>query len=253
MKWFKHLSNSMDDEKIAALICNGGMEMYGYWWAVLEIVARHVDKNNKCSVAYPIAHWSRLLYTPYQRVTNVLGNLEATGLLQLSKEGTTYTVTISNLLKYRDEYSKKSGVSPDKKPTDSGAKKQKQNIDTEKDNTTTTTRAENQLLESFKSHRSDLERLFPDINLDVAMAKLITRRGDGPILLDPYETILKWMQTEFKPVGGTNANGKGNTDNSGATGNSGRSGASDGSEGAELYDEETIAFCSRDWPEPGTV
>jgi hypothetical protein len=135
------------------------------------------------------------------------------------------------------------------KPLRSQEQEQEQEQDKEQDKPTPATRVQEQLPESFEARRSDLERLFPDINLDVAMAKLLIRKRDSTTLLDPYETILKWMQTEFKPAGGNNANSKGNTHNVGR-GNSGRTSPSNGSEGTSLLDdEETIAFCSRDWPE----
>jgi hypothetical protein len=50
--------------------------------------------------------------------------------------------------------------------------------------------------------RIDLERLFPVIDLDVALEKLMNRCRGKPCLLDPYDRVLKWLQSEFKPVKG---------------------------------------------------
>lgn len=100
-----------------------------------------------------------------------------------------------------------------------------------------------QLTETFEKKRQKLEKLFPLINLEVAMEKLINKRRDGPLVIDPYETIIKWMQNEFKPAAGVGdgSNGKSNTG-----GNTGRSGAAAGGQGSGFVDdEETHAFCNR--------
>ena len=45
-----------------------------------------------------------------------------------------------------------------------------------------------------------LKELFPDINLEVAVEKFMNRCRNKPCFLDPYESLLKWLQTEFTPV-----------------------------------------------------
>jgi hypothetical protein len=65
---------------------------------------------------------------------------------------------------------------------------------------TTTSRAQDQISKAFFENRPALEKLFPDIQLDIAIAKLINHHRDGPVLLDPYQTVIKWCQQEFKPV-----------------------------------------------------
>lgn len=260
---------------IQVLESKWGNDGYAFWFKLLEMIGSHEDHYIDCRKP---AEWelltarTRVSYETATEIVDMLSKLDAIDCFLWTKHNVIFCLKF--LGRIEDAYRKRkeklptlekvyaalnialnefpAEETPQNEQTDAGSTERERERERES-NTTTTTRVQDQLTESFESHRSDLERLFPDINLDVAMAKLIARRGDGPILLDPYETILKWMQTEFKPVGGTNANGKGNTHNIGATGNSGRSGASDGSEGAELYDEETIAFCSRDWPEPGTV
>ena len=64
---------------------------------------------------------------------------------------------------------------------------------------TTATNAREQLVVAIEEHLPDLERLFPDINLPVAVEKLLAKHHDGPLLLDPYLTALKWLQAEFPP------------------------------------------------------
>lgn len=70
--------------------------------------------------------------------------------------------------------------------------------------------ASDQVRTASTERRADLERLFPGIDLDVALEKLMNRCRGKPVLLDPYETVLKWLQSEFKPVRG-DASGAGTT------------------------------------------
>lgn len=59
--------------------------------------------------------------------------------------------------------------------------------------------AREQLSEVVEEHREDLVRLFPDIDLPVAIEKLLHHFRKDERLLDPYATALKWFQREFKP------------------------------------------------------
>ena len=110
MRWFKHMTDTKSDEKIASLISMAGMEGYGFYWSIIEMVAKQIDKgSDKCSVTYPLPYLSRQLYLHHNKVSNLLGKLQVTGLILLSKSevngGVSYTITCPNLLKYRDEYS----------------------------------------------------------------------------------------------------------------------------------------------------
>lgn len=114
MKWFKHMTDSQDDEKLSDLIAEGGLEAYGFWWRLLEIVASQMGKDGeKCSATYSMARWSQLLYCHHHTVGKYIGKLQVRGMVrgevELGKGYSKLTVTIPNLLKYRDEYSKKSG------------------------------------------------------------------------------------------------------------------------------------------------
>lgn len=137
MKWLKHMTATRRDEKIAAFMdgARNPIEAYGFWWMVLEIVAEQMEPGDeKCSVTYSLPHWSRLLYSHHHKVITLLGNLEGNGLVTLqygSSNGVKLiTVTIPNLLKYRDEYSRKSGQSsgatPDTLLTKKETKKEKE-------------------------------------------------------------------------------------------------------------------------------
>jgi hypothetical protein len=131
MRWLKHMSRTRKDEKIARLIGEHGHRMYGIYWSVVEVVAETLDPKTHPhpSVTYPISEWSHLLSLRGSLVMSSLSTLAVTRLVTVERSGSDVTVTIPNLLKYRDEYSQRSGQAPDTLPS----KIQKQNTDTDKE------------------------------------------------------------------------------------------------------------------------
>jgi hypothetical protein len=118
MRWLKHMTSSWDDEKLARLVGAGGMQglaHYGLYWRINEIIASQMEgKSPSCSVCYPVSVWSRLLVTRGSLVFSTLSTLAVTHLVTVERDGDDIRVTNRNLLKYRDEYSRKSGHTPDK-------------------------------------------------------------------------------------------------------------------------------------------
>jgi hypothetical protein len=120
MKWFKHMAASADDEKLAALVGDGGeagLALYGAYWRMAEIVALQMEgKSPSCSVTYPVWRWAQKLFTRKSHLCSILSRLKKEGLLVLEgdpKTDQSVTVRMPNLLKYRDEYSRKSGQAPE--------------------------------------------------------------------------------------------------------------------------------------------
>jgi hypothetical protein len=113
MKWVKHMTASWDDEGLSRLVGKGGLQglaKYGLWWRVVEIVAAQVGpKESNTTVRYSITKWSLLLSLRGSLVFSALSTLTLTGGVTVERDGNEITVTIPNILKYRDEYSRKSG------------------------------------------------------------------------------------------------------------------------------------------------
>ena len=123
MKWLKHMTANWDDEKLANLVGEGGdsgLALYGAFWRMAEIVASQMDgPAPSCSVSYPVWRWVRLMSVRKSYLSSILTRLQKEGLLVLEgdpKADQTVTVKMPNLLKYRDEYSKKSRQAPDNVP-----------------------------------------------------------------------------------------------------------------------------------------
>lgn len=125
MRWVKHMTASHDDEKLADLIDRYGHAGYGLWWLVVEIVGARLE-GGEPEVTYPVSKWSHLLSVRGSHVSQTLSKLAVTHLVTVVRHDDDITVKIPNLLKYRDEYSRKSGHDPDSVRTKEVEQKQKQ-------------------------------------------------------------------------------------------------------------------------------
>ena len=113
------MTASWDDEKLASLVGEGGdsgLALYGAFWRLAEIVAAQMDgKNPSCSLSYPVWRWAQRLSIRKSYLSSILLRLQKEGLVVLEgdpKCDQTVIVKMPNLLKYRDEYSKKSRQTP---------------------------------------------------------------------------------------------------------------------------------------------
>ena len=124
MKWFKHMTASWDDEKLASVVGKGGdsgLALYGAYWRIAEIVAAQMEgPHPSCAVSYPVWRWSQLLFVRKSYLCSILLRLKKEALLVVEGDPNSdqsIIVKMPNLLKYRDEYSKKSGQNQDNVPS----------------------------------------------------------------------------------------------------------------------------------------
>ena len=122
MRWFKHMSALSRDEGVMRYIDACGkdaVEGYGFLMFVIEVIAEQLDsKSANCSVTCNLRQWSRITYSHHHRVAKYLGKLPEIGWVTVEKCGAKFKVTISKLLEWRDEYQRKSGLSPEKVAAD---------------------------------------------------------------------------------------------------------------------------------------
>src|SRR5262245_2336655 len=88
MRWLKHMTATRQDERIADYLneCGPALahEGYGFYWALLEVVASHVENGtNKCSATYPLAMWSKMLFCHHHKAAKYFGKLAKAGLIKL--------------------------------------------------------------------------------------------------------------------------------------------------------------------------
>ena len=118
------MTTTWEDDKVADIVGEFGLEGYGFWCRLLDIIAYQMDGSDKCWAEYTLSQWANLFYCHHHKVSNYLSKAEVRGMVNLEygeskvrgKVQSKVKVTIPNLLKYRDEYSKKSRQTPDKNP-----------------------------------------------------------------------------------------------------------------------------------------
>ena len=133
MRWFKHLSNAHNDEDMAELMDEFGAEGYGVWWLILEKIASQMDKTERCFARYSLKKWAKSCQVSakkFQKIANFLSKLEKLSTEKCKKNPGFLIIECRNLLKFRDEYTKKSGQSQDKRRKKS-ASCQEQETETE--------------------------------------------------------------------------------------------------------------------------
>lgn len=114
MRWFKHMAGTRRDERIAAFIDEHGFEGYGFYWSLLEVIADSMLPGDiKCERGYSLTRWAQFLQTHPNKVRKYFDALAEHGLVKVLSTESRIVVAAPNLAKYRDEYSRKSGQSPD--------------------------------------------------------------------------------------------------------------------------------------------
>lgn len=136
MRWFKHMAGSWDDEKLAGLVDQHGLEGYGFWWRVVEVVAAKVDKSEQTSAEFPAKKWGSLLGLSPKKFRMLAECCATLGLFSLEFSQNSIRIDMPNILKFRDEYTekeaRKSGASRDKLRS-SRARSSETDTDTETD------------------------------------------------------------------------------------------------------------------------
>jgi hypothetical protein len=128
MRWLKHLSTARNDEKLIEFRELYGLEGYGFWWMLCEIVAEQMNGSEKCKVSLPVKSWLRISgvyhYKKFKDMVVHLNNISlisaqsfdnVSSISDLSVKDV-LIISIPNLLKYRDEYSQKIGTKSGQNP-----------------------------------------------------------------------------------------------------------------------------------------
>lgn len=128
MRWFKHMTAARRDEKLVRLQDEFGVEGYGIYIMILEIIAEQMDGDSeKCSVAFSERFWRKEIGILPKKLKNFVTFSKKIGIFSVKTEGDQIDISCPNLLKYRDEYAtkrarenaEKSGQTPDNVRSDS--------------------------------------------------------------------------------------------------------------------------------------
>lgn len=106
MKWFKHQANARNDERISQLEDKCGIEGYGFYFKMLEIVAEVIDATDRHEVVYSLTRWGRQANITSKKFLFLSQCCADVGLMIVQRDGDNITVKIPKLLKYRDNHTK---------------------------------------------------------------------------------------------------------------------------------------------------
>lgn len=107
MKWFKHFSDASDDEFLAGIEEEFGLEGYARWWKLLEKIASQMDTPGKCSASYSWVKWQSLLKGKRNKLETFLERCENESKLILKRSGNVLEIKCPKLLELQDNYLKK--------------------------------------------------------------------------------------------------------------------------------------------------
>lgn len=130
MKWFKHQATARNDERIARLEDKAGLEGYGFYFKMLEIVAEVIDSTNRHEVTYSLSRWGRQVNVTTKKFVFLVQCCHDVGLMIAQRVDDDMIVKIPNLLKYRDNHTKNLQVTSkqeEEEETDIEEKKKEQN------------------------------------------------------------------------------------------------------------------------------
>lgn len=133
MRWFKHLTDASDDEFIHSLEAEFGLAGYARWWKLCEIIGRKLKPTDtSATVTLPLPVWESYLKAKRKQLVSYLIAIEKQGRIKFEVAGELLRIELPKLLKFRDEYRRKSGhttkETPDKvldKNTDTDNREQK--------------------------------------------------------------------------------------------------------------------------------
>jgi hypothetical protein len=137
MRWIKHLTGAHQDEKMARLVAELGLEGYGFYWLVLETVAGQIEAgSDRTSVSYPIAFWRKTTGFSIKKLRIFVENCADLGIIAADFSENSLTISIPNILKYRDEWSRKKGQNSGVTPEQLRSKDSDTDTETEEDSRT---------------------------------------------------------------------------------------------------------------------
>lgn len=122
MRWLKHLSMAHADQQVALLLEEHGPEPYGAWWLIIEHIAAPMERDRMTPEAtHSEQSWAGIIHVSRKNVRRIFQILEKSRLITTSTIDGRIRIEVRNILKYKDEYSKKSGQttasSPETPPT----------------------------------------------------------------------------------------------------------------------------------------
>lgn len=111
MKWFKHMSNANRNEHLCALKALMGMEGYGMYWSLLELIAENMDEKNDTKIRYSEVFYRKFFAISdkkLQKFFKICANFKLFSIeFQKNSEknpGDFVTIDCPKMLEHRDDW-----------------------------------------------------------------------------------------------------------------------------------------------------
>ena len=120
VRWMKHLTMAHDDEVVAELLETCGAEFYGVFWLLCEHIAAPMEPGKmNPRASHSFAKWASICHCSARVFRSIAGRMAEKNLIILESTEDRVAIIIPNILKYKDEYAKKSGHSPEQEQKES--------------------------------------------------------------------------------------------------------------------------------------
>ena len=114
MRWVKHICRTSADLFIRRLEEKFGLEGYARFWKLVEAIGEQVttvSKDPTLAMTWPV--WCSILKVKKKKLLPFLEFLALEGKINWKETVEVLTISYPNVLKYRDESARKSGIAPD--------------------------------------------------------------------------------------------------------------------------------------------
>lgn len=106
MRWFKHFSDANRDPKLISLIDEYGLEGYGIWWIICEVVADQYHANGIPELETSAKGWRKLTGIYPKKFEKVVRFLEKAQLLSATFFEKGIKVYIPKMSEYKDNHTR---------------------------------------------------------------------------------------------------------------------------------------------------
>ncbi len=109
MRWTKHLTLAHADAALGLILEEFGAEGYGVYWLMVEDIAAPMElQKNIPDAIHSEVKWAQICHCSVRVWRSIAYRMREKGLIEIESIANRRQITIRNILKYKDEYLKKS-------------------------------------------------------------------------------------------------------------------------------------------------
>lgn len=126
MKWFKHMSDASNDDKIMRLEEEFGLVGYAAYFKILELCASNWDEISDPKFTFPLSRIRQKLRLRSTQVELLLNFCSTLNLFQITKDELEVTFVIDKLPKIKKKFQKKDQIATNQHPSNVPPNKSKE-------------------------------------------------------------------------------------------------------------------------------